>query len=308
MNIKVKELIKKYDELIAVNNMSFEVKKGEFITLLGPNGSGKTTLMNCILSILKYNNGSIMIDDETMTPNNYRVKHKIGVVPQDICVLSDLTVYENVDYFCGLYISDKKKRQEYVKEAIEFVKLESHQKVIAKKLSGGLKRRLNIACGIAHKPELIFFDEPTAQVDAQSRNFILEGIKKLNEKGTTVVYTTHYIDEIEYITDRILVMDKGKCIADGSLNNLINLSSISETIFIELLVENDVTDLFRSLDHMYSVTRDHNIYTLKFTSQGNIEKILYLLKEHQIEYINFHMQRPTLNDVFLELTGKELRE
>jgi len=189
MIIKVNNLVKRYGDLIALDHFSMEVKEGEVLGLLGPNGSGKTTAINCILSLLKFDKGSVEIFDKPMSPDAYDIKRDIGIIMQNVAVFNELTVYENIDYFCGLYIIDKKKRKKLVDEAIDFVGLNDFRKFYPKKLSGGLLRRLNIACGIAHKPKLIILDEPTVAVDPQSRNNILEGIQRLNREGATVVYT-----------------------------------------------------------------------------------------------------------------------
>ena len=159
--IEVKNLTKKYKELKAVDDLSFEVHEGEILGLLGPNGSGKSTTINCLLSLLNYSNGSIKIFGKEMKPDSYDLKTKIGVVFQEVSVFDELTVYENLDYFCGLYISDKETRKKYIDDAIRLVGLEDFKKFYPKKLSGGLLRRLNIACGISHKPKLIILDEPT---------------------------------------------------------------------------------------------------------------------------------------------------
>ena len=189
--VKIENLVKRYKELIALDHFNLEIQKGEIFGLLGPNGSGKTTTINCLLSLLKYDKGSIEIFGQQMTPDNYDVKRRIGIVMQNVAVFEELNVYENIDYFCGLYIKDKTLRRQYVEEAIEFAGLGEFVKFRPKKLSGGLLRRLNIACGIAHKPELIILDEPTVAVDPQSRNRILEGIVELNQKGATIIYTSH---------------------------------------------------------------------------------------------------------------------
>ncbi|NLA32536.1 MAG: ABC transporter ATP-binding protein [Mollicutes bacterium] len=214
--IEVKNLEKYYGQFKALNKISFNVKEGEILGLLGPNGSGKSTTINCLLSLLNYQGGSIKIFGENMTADSYDIKAKIGIVFQDVAVFDELTVYENIDYFCGLYIKDKDIRKTYVEEAIELVSLNDFRNFRPKKLSGGLLRRLNIACGVAHKPSLLFLDEPTVAVDPQSRNNILEGIKKLNQSGTTVIYTTHYMEEVEMICNRIIIIDKGEIIASGT--------------------------------------------------------------------------------------------
>ena len=159
--VSVKNLTKKYKKSFAVNNLSFTVQKGEILGLLGPNGSGKTTTINCILSLLNFDSGKIEIFGKPMHPDAYDLKQKIGVIFQEVAVFDELTAYENIDYFCGLYISDKTTRKKYIADALKLVSLEKFQKYRPKQLSGGLLRRLNIACGIAHKPELIFLDEPT---------------------------------------------------------------------------------------------------------------------------------------------------
>lgn len=248
--VSVQNLVKKYKNNYAVNGLSFNVKKGEILGLLGPNGSGKTTTINCILSLLQFDSGQIKIFGETMRPDAYDIKQKIGVIFQEVAVFNELTVYENIDYFCGLYISDKSTRKQYITDALKLVSLEKFQKYRPKQLSGGLLRRLNIACGIAHKPELIFLDEPTVAVDPQSRNNILNDIKKLRDQGATVIYTTHYMEEVEELCDRIIILDNGKIIAKGTVDELKKLAK-------------------------------------------NQTKIV---------------TGPTLNDVFLELTGKDLRD
>ena len=192
--IEVKHLTKVYQKLKAVDDLSFEVREGEILGLLGPNGSGKSTTMNCILSLLNFSKGSIQIFGKQMSVDAYDIKRQIGVVFQDVAVFDELSVYDNINYFCGLYIKDKKERKTCIDEAIELVGLQDYRKFLPKQLSGGLLRRLNIACGIAHRPKLVFLDEPTVAVDPQSRNHILDGIKTLRDRGATVIYTTHYME------------------------------------------------------------------------------------------------------------------
>ena len=241
--IEVKNLTKSYKKIKAIDNLSFEVKEGEILGLLGPNGSGKTTTINCILSLLNYEKGNIIIFDKEMKPDSYDIKEKIGVIFQEIAVFEELTVYENIDYFCGLYINDKNLRQKYIEDAINLVGLEDFKKFYPKQLSGGLLRRLNIACGIAHKPKLIFLDEPTVAVDPQSRNNILDGIKKLRDNGATIIYTTHYMEEVEILCDRIIILDKGKIIAQGTSDELKKMANIEEKITVEVYnIDQDVLE------------------------------------------------------------------
>ena len=232
--IEVKNLTKEYKNLKAIDNLSFELKEGEILGLLGPNGSGKSTTINCILSLLNFQNGSIKIFGREMKPDSYETKAKIGVIFQEVAVFQELTAYDNIDYFCGLYIKDKNTRKQYIEDAINLVGINEFKKFYPKQLSGGLLRRLNIACGIAHKPELIFLDEPTVAVDPQSRNNILEGIKKLRDNGATICYTTHYMEEVEMLCDRIIILDKGKILAQGTSDELKKKAKIEEKITVEM--------------------------------------------------------------------------
>ena len=308
--IEVKNLTKKYKNLKAVDDLSFEVKKGEILGLLGPNGSGKSTTINCLLSLLNYQNGSIKIFGEEMTPTSYEIKKQIVVIFQEIAVFEELTVYENIDYFCGLYISDKSLRKSYVMDAIKLVGIEDFINFYPKQLSGGLKRRLNIACGIAHKPKLIFLDEPTVAVDPQSRNNILDGIKKLRNDGATILYTTHYMEEVELICDRIIILDKGRIIASGTSDELKKLANIEEKITVEVTnMSSSILENIKKFKTVDSVTYDRNVLSIIYRKgKNNLEELMDYLKENKVSYNKIFSERPTLNDVFLELTGKGLRD
>ncbi|MEG0276497.1 MAG: ABC transporter ATP-binding protein [Coprobacillus sp.] len=308
--IEIRNLTKSYGDLVALNHFDLDVKKGEILGLLGPNGSGKSTCINTILSLLYFDEGSIKIFNKEMTPNAYDIKAKIGVVFQDVAVFEELNVYENINYFCGLYIKDKQERKQYVEDAIQLVGLEEFKKFKPKQLSGGLLRRLNIACGIAHKPTLIFLDEPTVAVDPQSRNHILEGIRILNENGATIVYTTHYMEEVEQLCNEIVIMDKGKVIAKGTNNELKNMIQLGEkiTVVVEKPEDNLIQEL-RNSQNVLNVEQKEN--TIEISYQGkedNLVSLIDVLREHQVQYHSLFSERPTLNDVFLELTGTELRD
>ena len=245
-----------------------------------------------------------------MKPDAYSIKEKIGVVFQDVAVFEELTVYENIDYFCGLYIKDKKKREQYINDAIELVGLEEFRKFYPKQLSGGLLRRLNIACGIAHKPSIIFLDEPTVAVDPQSRNNILDGIKKLRDNGATILYTTHYMEEVEIICDRVIILDKGKVLATGTTDELKELAKIEEKVTVEVNeLDKKYIEKIKKLEHVDEVTYDGNMLLVKYKKgKNNLIELIDYLKKESIKYNKIYSERPTLNDVFLELTGKELRD
>lgn len=308
--IKVEKLTKNYKTLKAVDALSFNVKKGEILGLLGPNGSGKTTTINCLLSLLNFDEGYIEIFGKEMKPDSYDIKRKIGVVFQDVAVFDELTVYENIDYFCGLYIKNKNDRKKYVDEAIDLVSLNEFRKFKPKQLSGGLLRRLNIACGIAHKPSLIFLDEPTVAVDPQSRNNILEGIKKLNKDGATIVYTTHYMEEVEQLCDRIIIMDKGKVIKEGTKESLKKDVEIKEIVSLEALnISKEFLDSIELLKEVKCTSYNGKTLCITYLSgDNNIINLIKLMEKYKIDYNSLSSFLPTLNDVFLELTGKELRD
>ncbi|KEZ85040.1 ABC transporter ATP-binding protein [Clostridium sulfidigenes] len=310
MIVKIENLVKRYGELIALDHLNLDIKKGEIFGLLGPNGSGKTTTINCMLSLLKYDKGTIEILGEEMTPTTYKVKKDIGIVMQNVAVFDELTVYENIDYFCGLYVTNKKERKVLVERAIDFVGLSDYKKFIPKKLSGGLLRRLNIACGIAHNPKLIILDEPTVAVDPQSRNHILEGIKKLNAEGATIIYTSHYMEEIEQLCTSIAIMDKGKVIAKGTKEELKSIIDLGEKITIEAfnLNENHIKNI-NALPNVISVGYKNNLLNIRTKSgHSSLGDIVSYIGDNKISYGKIYSEQPTLNDVFLEITGKELRD
>ncbi len=310
MMIEIENLVKRYGNTLALDHFDLNVKEGEIYGLLGPNGSGKSTAINCMLSLLKYDRGSIRIMGEEMSPDNYRVKSQIGIVMQDVAVFEELNVYDNIDCFCSLYVRDRKKRKEMVEDAIRFAGLEEYRKSYPKKLSGGLLRRLNIACGIAHRPKLIILDEPTVAVDPQSRNRILEGICELNRQGSTIVYTSHYMEEVEQICTRIAIMDHGKNIAIGTKEELKSMIKTGETVTIEAVIlgVDDLAEI-RELPHVFDLHYEDQKLVVKCTrAKHNLLRILNYLQEKDIPFGRVFSELPTLNDVFLEITGKRLRD
>ena len=308
--IEINNLVKRYGDLVALDHLNLTIHQGEIFGLLGPNGSGKTTAINCMLALLKYDKGDIRIFGEPMSPDNYKVKQQIGIVLQNVAVFDELTVYENIDYFCGLYIRNRAERKKLVEEAIQFAGLEDFTKMRPKKLSGGLLRRLNIACGIAHKPKLIIMDEPTVAVDPQSRNKILEGILELNRQGSTIIYTSHYMEEVEQICSRIAILDHGRSIAVGTKEELKSMIKTGETVTIEAvaLKEAQLSDI-RALPHVFDVTYAEQVLTVRLSSgKHNLVRILNYLQEQELTFGRVFSELPTLNDVFLEITGKQLRD
>lgn len=310
MIVKVEKLVKRYKEKIALDHFNLQVEENDILGLIGPNGCGKTTAINCILSLLNYDKGEIEVFGKKMSPDAYDIKRKIGVVPQELALINELTVIENIDYFCSLYISDKALRKKYVKEAIDFVRLNEYENFRPFQLSGGLKRRLNIACGISHKPELLILDEPTVAVDAQSRNFILEGIKELNRNKTTIIYTTHYLEEAEMLCNKIVIMDNGRNVVSGTSMQLKEMINIKEKIYIDFQeITKDQIKKIYEIPHVTNVENNDEGIVIYFEKGiNNLSNLILFIENNNLTYTSLYSEKPTLNDVFLELTGKELRD
>lgn len=310
MMIKIENLVKRYGDHLALDHLNLTVQEGEILGLLGPNGSGKTTAIHCMLSLLSYDKGQIEIFDQPMRPNAYDIKRQIGIVFQQIAVFSELTVKENIHYFCSLYIKDKALCKKYVQEAISFVGLDAYANYLPAKLSGGLLRRLNIACGIAHHPRLIFMDEPTVAVDPQSRNAILQGIRQLNEQGATIIYTSHYMEEVEQLCNRIVILDHGQIAAIGSKEALKEMITLKQKVSIDhILLTSSQQETIRLLPHVYELNYIHDRLEIKYASTEHcLVTLLDYLEKNQISYGRVYTEMPTLNDVFLEMTGRELRD
>ena len=305
--VLVESLVKRYGELVAVDGLSLRIARGEVLGLLGPNGSGKTTTINCLLQLLTYDRGEISVFGERMTATSYDLKRRIGVVPQDVAVFDELTVAQNVDAFCALYVRDRARRRRLVEEAIAFVELERFTGFRPKKLSGCLLRRLNIACGIAHAPELIILDEPTVAVDPQSRNAILEGIRRLNERGATIVYTSHYMEEVEQLCHQIVIMDAGRQVASGTADELKAMIGTGERIRAEIIAPVPLGE--RALEHVRTASYQAPELVVECSPGAhNLSDVLGALTRAGVTCGRITSEPPTLNDVFLEITGRALRD
>ena len=311
--VEVGSLVKRYGELVAVDGLSLRIPRGQVLGLLGPNGSGKTTTISCILQLLTYDKGAIRVFGQPMTPTAYGLKRRIGVVPQDVAVFDELTVAENINAFCTLYVRDRATRRRLVDEAIAFVGLEKFVKFKPKKLSGGLLRRLNIACGIAHGPDLIILDEPTVAVDPQSRNAILDGIKRLNEQGATIIYTSHYMEEVEQLCHRIVIMDRGRQVASGTSDELKAMIGTGERIRVEIAdpvpLGEEALEGLRRLEHVRTATyREPEVLVECSPGAHNLSDVMGALAAAGATCGRVTSEPPTLNDVFLEITGRALRD
>jgi len=308
--LEIKNLTKKFGDFIAVDNMSLSIEEGEIFGFLGANGAGKSTTINIISGLLRSNQGTVEILGKNTKKNSKFAKMNIGMVPQDLAIYEDLTAYENVRFFAGLYGLRGSELNERVEEALQFVGLEDKLKEYPKNFSGGMKRRLNIACAIAHRPKLIIMDEPTVGIDPHSRNYILNSVRKLNEMGCTIIYTSHYMEEVEEICSRISIIDHGKIIAEGTKEQLTSIITNTKDIKIEVKsTENiDVTQI-KSIIGVEAVHISDNLITITSDNGvNNLNKIIQHFINSEIEISSLHENAPNLETVFLTLTGRNLRD
>lgn len=307
--LEVDNLTKKFKELTAIDNISFSIENGEIYGLLGPNGAGKSTLINIICGLITSDTGKINILEKDIKKNMNSTKKNIGLVPQSVAVYWKLTALENVKFFGSLYGLKGKRLEEKSLEALEFVGLTDRIKEPCSNFSGGMKRRLNIACAIVHNPKFIIMDEPTVGIDPQSRNHILNSVKKLNKMGSTIIYTSHYMEEVEEICSRVGIMDHGKLIAEGSKEELKAL--ITDYNYIKVKV-NNVNDIdikkFKNINDINNIdVKDNSIIFRTNKDRINIDKIVRTFVENDISIKGINTVMPDLEDVFLNLTGRKLR-
>ncbi|MDO6355509.1 ABC transporter ATP-binding protein [Caloramator sp. CAR-1] len=310
MILEIKNLVKRYGDMLAVDNLSLELREGQILGLLGPNGAGKTTTINCILGLISFDGGEIKIFGKRLNENEMEIKRNIGVVPQDVALYGEMTAYENVDFFARLYGLKGRELKSYIEETLNFVGLWEKRKEKVKKFSGGMKRRLNIACGIVHRPKFIIMDEPTVGIDPQSRNHILESIKKLNKDGATIIYTSHYMEEVDMLCDYISIMDKGRIIAKGTSEELKSLISTDTTLIIEISsISHTVIESIKQVNGVIDCFIDEGrLKIISKKSANNLSKIIDCLLSNDVQIISLTSEKPTLEGVFLTLTGRSLRD
>lgn len=290
--------------------MSLTIKEGEIFGFLGSNGAGKSTTINMIAGLLRSNEGEIKILGKNIASQSKFAKRNIGIVPQDLAIYEDLTAFENVRFFAGLYGLRGTELKDRVEEALKFVGLLDKQKSLPKNFSGGMKRRLNIACAIAHKPKLIIMDEPTVGIDPQSRNYILNSVRQLNEMGCTVIYTSHYMEEVEEICTRIAIVDHGKVIAKGTKEQLKAIITDTKDIWVDVKSNDNLEEsAIKEINGVNTVQVEENV--VKINSQAevsNLNKIIQYFINRNIEIRSLKEQAPNLETVFLTLTGRNLRD
>ena len=305
--LQVKNLYKKYDKTEAIAGVDFSIKQGEIYGLLGPNGAGKSTLIKMIAGIEKKDEGEIIFEEKERNINKY--KRNMGILTQDIAIYPSFTAYENISFFCSLYSFKGKELKRRVEKSLEFVGLSDCKNKKAKEFSGGMMRRLHLACAIAHTPKLIIMDEPTVGIDPQSRNHILQSVKMLKDNGASIIYTSHYMDEIEEICDEICILDKGKIIAEGTSKYLKENFSKSNiyTISLKRKLENIEKYIIR-VDGIENISVDDKVIKCTYYNNNNtLQKLVNIICNNGGVIESIKNELPTLENVFLNLTGKNLR-
>lgn len=305
------ELRKQFKNKTAVDQVNLYLDPGESVGLLGPNGAGKSTTISMISTLIKPTSGDVRLDGQSVLKNPRAIRSVLGVVPQEIALYEDLSALENLRFFGSIYGLRGKELRKGVQEVLELVGLTDRMKDRIKTYSGGMKRRINIAAALLHQPKIIIMDEPTVGIDPQSRNHILETVRLLNqEKKMTVLYTSHYMEEVEQLCDRIYIMDHGKVIASGRKDELKNILSSEDTIWLQLEEPcPELVDELRENPEIRQVNEEQSGIKLIVPKQNSVLRQLFQAAErHEARIVNLHVQKPTLEDVFLHLTGRKLRD
>jgi ABC-2 type transport system ATP-binding protein len=308
--INLRDIVKRYDSKLAVDNINLSIEKGEVFGLLGPNGAGKSTTIKMIMGLLRPNSGEITVDGKDIRKEELAIKRMMGLVPQDLAIYENLSARENMEYFARLYGLKGKVLKERTEETLEFVGLSDKQKEKPKKFSGGMKRRLNIACAIVHQPAIVIMDEPTIGIDPQSRNHILNSIQELNRRGATIIYTSHYMEEVEMICDRVGIIDHGKLITCGTKKEIKGQMSFEEKIVIDALSVN-----YNAIEEIKAVkgvktaaVNENTLEIITGNAQESLQDILFILSKRDVRVKDIHLKEADLESVFLAMTGRNLRD
>jgi ABC-2 type transport system ATP-binding protein len=308
--IKVRSISKSFGNIEAVKNVSFTIDKGEIFGILGPNGAGKSTIVNILNTLVRPDKGDVIIDGINIRDDGDTIKLIMGVVPQEIALYEELSAYENLMFWGGLYDIPKPELKANVNNTLEIVDLVNRKDDRIKTFSGGMKRRINIACALLHNPSILVLDEPTVGVDPQNRNHIFEVIERLNNEGMTMIYTTHYMEEAERFCDKIAIIDVGGIIAQGTLKELRKISDVKDLITVKLAdSDNEIISRITSTNALFrfdslsdtlkvecaSISRDISVIINHIQSSGGVIERIYT-------------QGTNLESIYLKLTGKELRD
>ena len=306
---RVQDLVKRYGDQVALDHVDLEIAEGEILGLLGPNGAGKTTLIHCLTGVIGHDSGHIEVFGQDQRQNLNEIKRKLGLVTQEVTVFEDLTARENLQFFGGIYGLRGGELNARIQETLELVGLSEHDKKLPGTYSGGMKRRLNIACALVHGPRFLIMDEPTVGIDPQSRYNILENARTLNRQGTTILYATHYMEEAQSIASRVVIMDRAQVIAQGTVEELIKSVQSEERTRLEVANPSDaIIERLQALDGVTAVAREGNRFIVTSgVGANNLDNILNVVREEG-GLLSVTSEQPTLEDVFLSLTGRTLRD
>jgi ABC-2 type transport system ATP-binding protein len=310
--LEVQNLVKQYGDFTAVKGISFDIQEGEIFSLLGPNGAGKTTTISMLSTLYMPTSGDAMIGGHSVTKNPMAVKQVIGVVPQELALYEDLTARENLIFWGQMYGLSGKPLSSRVDEVLEQVGLTDKAKNRVRTYSGGMKRRVNIGVGLLHKPRLLFMDEPTVGIDPQSRRAILDTVRDLNQQGMTVLYTTHYMEEAQELSDRVAIIDHGELIALGTQKELTQQVGHTETLILHIAESDDPEALANSLKDLHDVLEanvtDHEVSIITPDAEDILASVVSKANERGIKIRSIDIREPNLEAVFLHLTGRALRD
>ena len=310
--LKVQDLVKKYDDFTAVKGITFDIKEGEIFSLLGPNGAGKTTTISMLSTLYTPTSGDATIGGYSISKDPMAVKQVIGVVPQELALYEDLTAWENLIFWGQMYGLSGKSLNSRVDEVLEQIGLLDKARNKVKTYSGGMKRRVNIGVGLLHKPRLLFMDEPTVGIDPQSRRAILDTVKDLNKQGMTVLYTTHYMEEAEELSNRVGIIDHGELIAIGTQEELTKEVGQTDTLILHIGENDDPKSLAKSLDGMEGVLEalvtDDKVSIITPQAEDILASVVSKANDRGIKIRSIDIHEPNLEAVFLHLTGRALRD
>ncbi|MDQ0176401.1 ABC transporter ATP-binding protein [Bacillus chungangensis] len=309
--LKVQNVTKKYDKKKVIQDISFHVRKGEAFGLLGPNGAGKSTLIGMLCGLLPYDQGDVEVGGVSVRKNLLMIKKKIGVVPQDIALYPTMSAHDNLIFWGRMYGLKKIEAKKRAAEVLKMVGLSERAKERIETYSGGMKRRINIGAALMHEPELLIMDEPTVGIDPQSRNHILETVKKLNQAGMTIIYTSHYMEEVEYLCEKIAIIDNGELIVIGTKMEILN--RLAGGTVLKLKVENATDQYIEALKTIPGVEKlvliEEGDLDLMITDRQQVlGKVVSLSVAQEIPILSIHIQEPNLETLFLQLTGRSLRD
>lgn len=310
VEISVRGLKKAFGDIVALDGIDLSIAAGECYGLLGPNGAGKSTAMNIISTYLQPDAGEVRVSGLDAFKEPLKVRARLGVVPQELSLYDELSARENILFFGGLYGTDRTALRERTEGLLDLLGLKDRASEPVKKYSGGMKRRLNIACSLPHDPPIILMDEPTVGIDPQSRNFIYEFIEGLSAKGRTIIYTSHYMEEVERLCNRVAIIDHGKIIAEGTREELIELVEGEDIVIIELGEIDE--DVLKSITSEYEdLSPVHEDGSLRLTGKGihaRVPEFVRAFIDRDATPKSLHIHEPNLEVVFLKLTGRELRD